>query len=75
MRKYATIRKNMLLLSTSSLAGYGLHKIFMLASAAKYDGIDLSLNFSEYDTVNAGYLQELMNITGIKIVSITAPEK
>ena len=46
----------MLLLSTSSLAGYGLHRIFEFAKKSEYDGIDLCIDFSEFDTFNAEYL-------------------
>lgn len=65
----------MLLLSTSSLTGYGLHKIFLLAKSAVYDGIDLSVDFDLYDTCDAGYLKTLIQEVGIDIVSISAPER
>ncbi len=47
----------------------------MLASEAQYDGIDLALNFSEYDTTNIEYLRSISELTDMKIVSISAPEK
>lgn len=65
----------MLLLSTSSLEGYGLHKIFSLVQRAGYDGVDLCINFSLYDSFDQEYLSELMQNSGIPIRSITAPEK
>lgn len=65
----------MLLLSTSSLAGYGLHRIFQFAKRAEYDGIDLAIDFSLFDTYNTEYLRFLMEDTGIAIHSITVPEK
>lgn len=65
----------MLLLSTQSLSGYGLHKILLLAKQAAYDGIDLSVDFDNYDTTDASYLDMLMTLTGVRIYSVTAPEK
>jgi sugar phosphate isomerase/epimerase len=65
----------MLLLSTSSLAGYGLHKIFTLAKEASYDGIDLSVDFDMYDTCDAGYIDSLVTTIGIPVVSLSAPER
>ncbi|MDD2693899.1 MAG: TIM barrel protein [Candidatus Gracilibacteria bacterium] len=65
----------MLLLSTSSLAGYGLHKVFLLAKEAKYDGIDLVIDFDQYDTCNAEYIASLVEISGVKVESISAPER
>jgi sugar phosphate isomerase/epimerase len=65
----------MLLLSTASLQGYGLHKIFLLAKEAGYEGIDLSIDFEEYDTTNASYIDSLIQMTGVPIISITAPER
>lgn len=65
----------MLLLSTSSLSGYGLHKIFLLAKGAEYDGIDLSVDFDMYDTCDAGYIDSLITLVDIPVVSISAPER
>lgn len=65
----------MLLLSTSSLSGYWLHKIFLLAKKAGYDGIDLSVNFDEFDSYNAEYIDMLVQSTAIPVVSLTAPER
>lgn len=38
-------------------------------------GIDLSVNFELFDTIDATYLRELMQMTEMPIYSITAPEK
>ena len=65
----------MLLLSTQSLAWYGLHKIFLLAKSAWYDGIDLSVDFDSFDTFNATYIDSLVQSTSISVLSITAPGK
>ena len=65
----------MLLLSTSSLSGYGLHKIFLVAKWAGYDGIDLSVDFDMYDTCDARYIDSLITLVDIPVVSISAPER
>ncbi len=65
----------MLLLSTSSLAGYGLHKIFSLAKQSGYDGIDLSVDFDMYDTCDAGYIDSLITSIDLPVVSLSAPER
>lgn len=65
----------MLLLSTSSLKGYGLHKIFDFAKKSGYDGLDISVDFSEFDTFDKEYLARLSAESGVKIVSFTMPEK
>lgn len=65
----------MFLLSTSSLAGYGLHHIFSLAKLGGYDGIDLSVDFDAYDTYDAIYIDTLIEATGLQVVSITAPAR
>lgn len=65
----------MLLLSTTSLSGYGLHKIFSLAKSALYEGINLDLNTLDYDTENAEYVKKLSEEFSIPVVSITAYER
>ncbi|MFA6090625.1 MAG: hypothetical protein WC774_02515 [Candidatus Gracilibacteria bacterium] len=65
----------MLLLSTSSLRGYGLHKIFSLAHDAKYDGICLDLNPLDFDTENAEYITALSQEFNIPVIGITAYER
>ncbi len=65
----------MLLVSTSSFRGYGLHKIFELVAQSEYDGVDVVLSASEFDTMDANYLQHLSEITGVTIGSITAFER
>ena len=65
----------MFLLSTSSLEGYGLHKIFYFAQQSEYSGIDLCVDFSVFDTFDAKYLQELSENFGVKIMSITFPDR
>jgi sugar phosphate isomerase/epimerase len=65
----------MLLLSTSSLTGYGLHRIFEFAKKARYDGMDISVDFDLFDTIDAEYLKDISTITGMPIVSLTTPER
>lgn len=65
----------MLLLSTSSLKWYWMHKIFMLTSQAKYDGIDLVIDEKNYDTLDEAYLKSLSDEFNMPILSITAPDK
>jgi sugar phosphate isomerase/epimerase len=65
----------MLLLSTSSLQGYGLHKIFQLVAKSGYDGVNLDLELGDYDIENPEYIAELVKSTGVKVQSITAYER
>lgn len=65
----------MLLLSTSSLKWYGLHKIFTLVKKAKYEGIDLVIDEKNYDTLDENYLKWLSDAFEIPILSITAPDR
>lgn len=65
----------MMLLSTRSLSGYGLDKVFALAKDAGYDGIDLSVDFGCFDTVDSLYLDTLMKRYSLPIISMTAPDR
>ena len=65
----------MLLLSTSSLAGYGLHKMFQLVKEAGYDGIDLVVDNENYDSWDKEYLKKISKESGIRIISISAPSQ
>ncbi|MBP8016690.1 sugar phosphate isomerase/epimerase [Candidatus Gracilibacteria bacterium] len=65
----------MLLLSTSVLEGYGLHKIFKLVSKSSFDGINLDLNYSNFDTSDADYIKELSDEFNVPVLSITAYER
>ena len=49
----------MLTLSTDSLKGYGLNRIFEFAKDADFDGIDLAVDPTVLDTQNSGYIKEL----------------
>ncbi len=63
----------MFLLSTRSLAGYGLDHIFQIAKSANCDGIDLSLDFSEFDSYDPAYIDTIRKRHDLTIISITAP--
>lgn len=64
----------MLLLSTSSLKGYGLHRIFQFARDAEYTGVDLALNAENYDLWDEQYILGLSREFWVPVLSITAPE-
>jgi len=62
-----------ILLSTSTLAWYWLHRIFEFAKKSWFDGIDISLTKSNHDFWDAEYIKRLSIETWIQVVSITAP--
>jgi len=63
----------MLTLSTASLKGYGLNRVFQFAKKAGYDAIDLDIINNQYDTHNAEYINELIEAHDIKVHSVSAP--
>ena len=65
----------MLILSTDTLKGYGLNRIFELAKEAGYDGIDVSVNFGQFDTYNLDYLKKLTKKYGLPIHANSAPTR
>jgi sugar phosphate isomerase/epimerase len=65
----------MIVLSTDSLKGYGLNRIFEMAKEAEYDGIDLAVELGEYDTCNAEYLKKLSEEYGLPIHAVSAPQQ
>jgi sugar phosphate isomerase/epimerase len=50
----------MLLISTDSLQGYGLNRIFEFVKKAEYDGVELVLSTKDFDTQNAIYVNKLI---------------
>lgn len=64
----------MLALSTDSLKGYGLNRIFGMVKAAGYDGIDLTLDPKNFDTQNADYVKSLIDQTGVPVIAIQTPQ-
>ncbi len=65
----------MILLSTSSLNWYGLHRIFKFAQKAWFDGLDISLGKMNYDCWDEDYIKELSDSFDIPVLSITAPAR
>ncbi|MBU1992549.1 MAG: sugar phosphate isomerase/epimerase [Patescibacteria group bacterium] len=62
----------MLTLSTDSLKGYGLNRIFELAKEAGYDGIDLQVEPDLYDTQNTEYIRKLSKEYELPIQAVKA---
>ncbi len=73
--KLLFLRKTMLLLSTSSLTGYGLHRIFQFAKNAGYTGLDIALWMLNYDLWDEDYIAELAEEFDLPVLSLTAPSK
>jgi sugar phosphate isomerase/epimerase len=65
----------MIILSTDSLKGYGLNRIFELTKAAGYDGIDITVDFGQFDSYNGAYLKKLSEEYELPIHAISAPMK
>lgn len=65
----------MLLLSTASLTGYGLHRVFDFAKKSGFTGIDLALTPTNYDLWDDEYIKSLSDESGVPVLSITAPTK
>ena len=63
----------MILLSTSSLYWYWLHRIFMFAHKAWFDGLDISLSKLNFDYWDEDYIKELSESFNMPVLSITAP--
>jgi len=64
-----------ILLSTSSLTWYWLHRIFKFAHKAWFDWLDLSLGGLNYDYWDEDYIKELSDSFGLSVLSITAPAR
>lgn len=64
-----------LALSTETLHGYGLHRIFKIAKEAGFDGIGLAMMDDEFDTLDTDYIKEISDMTGISVLSIQTPAK
>lgn len=65
----------MLLLSTNSLQGYGLNRIFELSKTAGFDGIDLSINYGLFDTYNTDYIKTLIQEYKLPVLAVSAPKQ
>lgn len=51
----------MITLSTDSLKGYGLNRIFKFVKDAGYDGVDLYIDPRDFDTQDTAYVKSLMD--------------
>jgi sugar phosphate isomerase/epimerase len=65
---------NLILLSTDSLAWYGLDLIFSIASKAWFDGLDLAMR-KNYDARHPDYVQELSKNHNLPIKVIQTSNK
>ncbi len=65
----------MLLLCTDSLKGYGLNRIFELAKEAGYDGLDLSVDTTLFDTTNPEYVKRISDEYGMPVHAVSAPKQ
>ncbi len=65
----------MIILCTQSLRGYGLNRIFELAKAAGYDGIDLEVDYGQYDSYNTEYLKKLIKEYNLPVHAISTPDQ
>lgn len=65
----------MILLSTSSLLWYWIHRIFDILSKSWFDWLDLSLKDINYDLWDGDYIYSLVQQFKIPVLSITAPSK
>lgn len=62
----------MLVLCTDTLKGYGLNRIFEFAKEAGYDGIDLQMDFRNFDTLDKNYVKRLSESTGVPVKCVSA---
>lgn len=64
----------MLALSTDTLKGYGLNRVFQFAKEAGYDGMDIHIDEKNYDTQNAKYIKKLSAEYGLPILAVQLPD-
>jgi len=64
-----------ILLSTSSLQGYGLHRVFSFVKEAQFDGLDLALTKLNFDIWDENYIKKLSDFFAVPVLSITAPSR
>lgn len=63
----------MITLSTDSLKGYGLNRIFRIIKEAGYDGVDLYLDPRDFDTRDTDYIKELMEEYNLPVTALQTP--
>ncbi|MBU1018385.1 MAG: sugar phosphate isomerase/epimerase [Patescibacteria group bacterium] len=59
-------------LTTDSLKGYGLNRIFEFAKELGFDGIDLVLDKNDLDTLDPEYIAKLSSTTEIPVLAVQA---
>ncbi|MEK7524597.1 MAG: sugar phosphate isomerase/epimerase [Patescibacteria group bacterium] len=64
----------MIVLSTDSLKGYGLNRIFEFVKEAGYDGVDLFMDPRDFDTQDADYVKKLVDQYHLPVVSLQTPQ-
>jgi len=64
-----------LALSTESLKGYGLHRIFRFAKEAGFDGVGLAMVNGDFDSLDTDYIKEISEKEGMPVLSIQTPAK
>ncbi len=64
-----------MIISTGSLAGYGLHHAFSLVRDAGFHMVNLDIDPANHDTLDAGYTTRIAEECGVCIESVTAPER
>ncbi|EKD63348.1 MAG: xylose isomerase protein [uncultured bacterium] len=57
-------------LSTDTLKGYGLNRIFEFAKELGFDGIDLAMDPKDFDTTDPEYVAKISTEIGIPVVAI-----
>ncbi len=65
----------MIILCTDSLRGYGLNRVFEIAKKAGYDGLDLCINYGEFDTFNPEYVKRLIDEYKLPVHAISSPNQ
>lgn len=65
----------MLILSTSALKWYWLHKIFKIAKETSFEWINLDLVQWDFDAEDTSYVKELSETFQVPVVSITSYER
>lgn len=60
----------MITLSTDSLKGYGLNRIFQIVKEAGYDGVDLFVDPKDFDTQDAEYITSLSTQYGVPVIAL-----
>jgi len=64
----------MITLSTASLKGYGLNRIFQFTKDAGYNAVDLDVISGQFDTSNSTYINSLIEKYEINVHSVSAPK-